>query len=140
MTATAQLLESYLGLAIDTSESAPDTETTLRLLSATLGVAVRDARKVATGQGLYALYSLSTYPWGGAAYDDELAGEANHEIEEAIQSVGAFVAALREYGATDAEIEQLDDTDLIDCIDEVCLAHERLASLRGVESINSRVP
>jgi hypothetical protein len=43
-----------------------------------------------------------------------------------------FLAALRDYGATPAEIEQLShSTDLQDVVDEVALAHDLLASLRG---------
>jgi len=46
-----------------------------------------------------------------------------------------FVGALEDLGATASEIDALADTDLTDCIDAACLAHERLASLRRVPSI-----
>ena len=75
------------------------------------------------------------------SYDRDLtASEAIQHIDGKLAQLDAataqqFVAALRSYAATDSEISQLADTDLADCIDTDSLAHERLASLRGVSSL-----
>ncbi|HXO85131.1 MAG TPA: hypothetical protein VN803_06370 [Gemmatimonadales bacterium] len=54
-------------------------------------------------------------------------------------AINLFERALRDLGATPAEITELADTDMDGVIDEAALAHERLASLRGVSSIDVNV-
>lgn len=50
-------------------------------------------------------------------------------------AIAEFVAGLRAYGATKAEIALIADTDLAGVADVDCFAHERLASLRNVPSV-----
>lgn len=70
----------YLGLALDLDdlEEGSQREQVTELMSASLGVPVRDVLKVATGNKLYCYFSTSTYPW-----TTTYAWRAHREINEA---------------------------------------------------------